>query len=222
MKIETVNIEEIINHSIQNIFRTNTSKPGYVLFDFGTQISSSAFRAVMIGLKNGLATFIQERYNKQLDYQWLGRFDQQVNTPYHLDNASEQSILMLGYEPSEIESELFLADYDSYYHSNAKGIEKEGALYEPIIQESDADILPFRVKLDPFDNKHFKLVVINNSNSKSNREMLGLYHKATILEPDLNKSRVVNSMMLNFIPMNDKLKNVIDEEHFINTTLVSK
>ena len=40
MKIETVNIEEIINHSIQNIFRTDTSKPGYVLCDFRTQISS--------------------------------------------------------------------------------------------------------------------------------------------------------------------------------------
>jgi hypothetical protein len=49
--------------------------------------------------------------------------------------------------------------------------EEKGALYEPIIQESDA-IFYLRVKLDPFDNKHFKLVLIP-ANSKSNREMLG-------------------------------------------------
>jgi hypothetical protein len=38
------------------------------------------------------------------------RFDQQVNT-FHVDNAADQSFLMLGYEPSEIESELHIADY---------------------------------------------------------------------------------------------------------------
>lgn len=222
MKVETISIEDLVNHSIQKIFRTNTSTPGYVLFDFGSQIKSAQFRAVMIGLKQGLATFIKERYNKQLDYQWLGRFDQQVNTPYHLDNASQQSILMLGYEPSQIKSEMFLADYDSYFRSKKSGVEEEGTLYEPIIQESDNEILPFSIKLDPFDNNNYRLLVINNSNSRSNREMLGLYHKARIIKPDLTKSRVVNSIMLNLIPRNEKLKNVIDEENFINTTLVSK
>jgi hypothetical protein len=32
-------------------------------------------------------------------YHWLVRFDQQVNTPFHVD--IDQSFLMLGYEPSE-------------------------------------------------------------------------------------------------------------------------
>jgi hypothetical protein len=36
-----------------------------------------------------------------------------VNTPF-VDNAADQSFLMLGYEPSEIESELHIADYYKY------------------------------------------------------------------------------------------------------------
>jgi predicted nucleotide-binding protein (sugar kinase/HSP70/actin superfamily) len=34
--------------------------------------------------------------------------------PLHVDNAADQSFLMLGYEPSEIESELHIADYYKY------------------------------------------------------------------------------------------------------------
>jgi hypothetical protein len=48
---------------------------------------------------------------KKLSYHWLVRFDQQVNTPFHVDNAADQSFLMLGYEPSEIESELHIYKY---------------------------------------------------------------------------------------------------------------
>jgi hypothetical protein len=56
---------------------------------------------------------------KKLSYHWLVRFDQQVNTPFHVDNAADQSFLMLGYEPSEIESELHIADY--YKYANESG-----------------------------------------------------------------------------------------------------
>jgi hypothetical protein len=32
-------------------------------------------------------------------------------------------------------------------------------------------------------------VVINNSNSREQSRILGLYHKATIIEPDLNEDK---------------------------------
>ena len=41
----------------------------------------------------------------------MARFDQQETTKFHLDGAPEQSMLMLGYEPSRVVSRLFLADY---------------------------------------------------------------------------------------------------------------
>jgi hypothetical protein len=52
----------------------------------------------------------------KLSYHWLVRFDQQVNTPF-VDNAADQSFLMLGYEPSE--SELHIADYYKYANEAA-------------------------------------------------------------------------------------------------------
>jgi hypothetical protein len=66
----------------------------------------------MVDLKNELSFIV--KYDKKLSYHWLVRFDQQVNTPFHVDNAADQSFLMLGYEPSEIESELHIADYYKY------------------------------------------------------------------------------------------------------------
>jgi hypothetical protein len=39
--------------------------------------------------------------------------------PFHVDNAADQSFLMLGYEPSEIESELHIADYYKYANESS-------------------------------------------------------------------------------------------------------
>ena len=41
----------------------------------------------------------------------IGRFSQVTSTEAHLDGAPDESILMLGYEPSEVESRLTIHDY---------------------------------------------------------------------------------------------------------------
>jgi hypothetical protein len=40
----------------------------------------------MVDLKNELSFIV--KYDKKLSYHWLVRFDQQVNTPFHVDNAA--------------------------------------------------------------------------------------------------------------------------------------
>jgi hypothetical protein len=45
------------------------------------------FRSIMVDLKNELSKFTIVKYDKKLSYHWLVRFDQQVNTPFHVDNA---------------------------------------------------------------------------------------------------------------------------------------
>jgi hypothetical protein len=48
----------------------------------------------MVDLKNELSKFTIVKYDKKLSYHWFVRFDQQVNT-FHVDNAADQSFLML-------------------------------------------------------------------------------------------------------------------------------
>jgi hypothetical protein len=109
MGIQEINIEITWNVS-KNVFRTNTNEVGFIHLDFGKNLTPYQFRS-MVDLKNELSKFTIVKYDKKLSYHWLVRFDQQVNTPFHVDNAADQSFLMLGYEPSEIESELHIADY---------------------------------------------------------------------------------------------------------------
>jgi hypothetical protein len=66
----------------------------------------------MVDLKNELSKFTVVKYDKKLSYHCT--FWPASQYPFHVDNAADQSFLMLGYEPSEIESELHIADYYKY------------------------------------------------------------------------------------------------------------
>ena len=118
MRVSKLNIPQMSRYCFANVFRTNTKKPGFVHLDFGVDINSTQLRTIMVNLKKELSKLTQEQFNKPLIYKWLTRFDQQENTKYHLDNTDDQSFLMLGYEPSKIKSELYLADYVKFCEDN--------------------------------------------------------------------------------------------------------
>jgi hypothetical protein len=69
----------------------------------------------MVDLKNELSKFIVKYDKIKLSLLYV----YQSQYPFHVDNAADQSFLMLGYEPSEIESELHIADY--YKYANESG-----------------------------------------------------------------------------------------------------
>ncbi|AUC23057.1 hypothetical protein BTO15_13565 [Polaribacter sejongensis] len=222
MKIKEVNIKKIAEHCIENVFRTNTNSPGFVYLDFGENRTSSELRAIMVALKNELSVFTLRRFNKELSYHWLVRFDQQVSTPFHLDNAEDQSFLMLGYEPSAIESELYIADYYKYANDHKEASEEYLKNFTPVFKEDEAILTPYITKLASFDKHTYKIVLINNSNPKQGRETLGVFHKAKIVKPDLNKSRTVNSMIFNMLSKDNNIEDQKKEHAFLNTDIISK
>ncbi len=221
METEKVDIKNIARDALTNVFRTDTDQPGFIHIDFGQDISSTEFRTLMIQLKTELSVLVANKFHKKLTYQWLGRFDQQLNTPHHLDNAADQSFLMLGYEPSDIESELYLADYHKFSKENKKAANKNFDESNPIYLGDEKLLEPYVTKVQPFPKDTYKIVLINNSNSKAENLMLGVFHKAKIINQDLSKKRVVNSMMLNMVPMNLRDEKKIDEADFKITEHVS-
>ena len=95
----------------KKVFRTDLTEPGFIVIDLGFTLGSQELRKYMVLLKNELSELHIDRFKQKLMYQWMGRFDQQETTKFHLDNAADQSFLMLGYEPTKIKSKLYFSDY---------------------------------------------------------------------------------------------------------------
>ena len=65
----------------------------------------------MVSLADGLNHLAQERLWAHVRVLSMARFDHQTTTKFHLDGAPEESVLMLGYEPTTVASSLNMADY---------------------------------------------------------------------------------------------------------------
>jgi hypothetical protein len=92
---------------------------------------------------------------------------------------------MLGYEPSEIESELHIADYYKYANESStatKDYLKSSLQY----LKMKSELAPYVTKVKLVQSDSFTIVLINNSNPKSDPETLGVFHKV-IVKPDLSK-----------------------------------
>src|SRR5271166_6219249 len=89
------------------VWRTDFSAPGFCLLDLGPGVDSHTLRARMVTLKNRLSEIAERPFV----YRSMSRFDQQETTKFHIDGAPAESLLMLGYEPSNVRSRLILADY---------------------------------------------------------------------------------------------------------------
>ena len=222
MKIQSFNLKKIAKYCAEEVFRANTDAPGFVYLDLGKNLSSYKLREIMVNLKKELSNFTVNKYDKKLSYHWLVRFDQQVNTPFHIDNAADESFLMLGYEPSDISSELYIADFHKFANDNDISPKNYLRNFTPIFKEEEALLIPFITKIESFCKNTYKIVLINNSKPKPEAKTLGVFHKAQIVSKDLKKSRIVNSMIINMLPKNKIIENEPDENKFLKTDTISK
>ena len=109
------------------VWRCDFTAPGFVRLDAGA-VDSHTLRAWMVGLKERLVGVNVRRTGRAFVFRSLGRFDQPETTKFHLDGAPDQSVLMLGYEPSEVRSRPFLADYA---RTNALGVRHKAEVVNP-------------------------------------------------------------------------------------------
>lgn len=116
----------------------------------------------------------------------LGRFDQQVTTKFHRDGAPEESLLVLGYEPSSIQSRFFLADACRAARDAGVGVNAFLSANNPMFPSGERLLGPYvQELLVPRDTG--AIVVVNNSlfpDDAPTPHLLGLLHKGTIERPD--------------------------------------
>ena len=190
----------------ESVFRTGIEKNGFAILDFGADFGSERLRAKMVDLKNELSALCKEYIGQKLDYEWMGRFDQQETTKFHRDNAADFSYLMLGYEPSKVDSKLYFADYSRLIENQNIPIDTYFKGYNPMYMDGEKMLLPYIKEAAPFPKDNYKIVLLNNSKIHT-KWGFGIFHKAEVPERINAEQRVINSTMM-------CLKHIDEEENF--------
>ena len=135
--------DNILGEVFSNVFRHKHENTGFSILSFHQEMNSELLRQSMIDLKKGLSIRCQNKFNQELDYFWLSRFDQQKTTKFHRDNAPTDSYLVLGYEPTKIESRILFADYHQFMVEKNLSIEQYYKLYNPIYKVGEERLSPY-------------------------------------------------------------------------------
>lgn len=181
------------------VWRTDFSAAGFYLRDLGHCVDSHSLRRQMIALKHGLSKMAVARTGKRFVGLSLGRFDQQTTTKFHLDGAPAESLLMLGYEPSEVQSRLALADYTRSAFERGVGPREFLERFNPMFAAGEEALNGYVTELPQPAAGHSRILLINNSSlpfTAARTNPLGVMHRAEIIDPDDRKRRIVNSIMM--------------------------
>ncbi len=186
------------NEVFQRVLRTDWSQPGFAVVILPEGTTSYELRQCMVELKEQLSLLFERKWGERLQYLSLGRFDQQTTTKLHLDGGPDRSVLMLGYEPSEVASELLIADYSAC--AGRMGLTPRQFLeqHNPMFPAGDTLLSADTLHLLEWAQDRCRIVVINNSSVPSDHPQFtaGVMHGARIACPDKTKSRVINSTMI--------------------------
>jgi hypothetical protein len=206
------------------VFRTDFDAPGFCLISLEAATDSHELRQIMVALKFELQRIHRLRTTRDLLYISAGRFDQQVTTKAHRDGAPDESILMLGYEPSVIASEVTLSDYSRCAFDS--GITPRDFLdkHNPMFKSGQSLLEQYTTKVECFSNTNSQILLINNSDAPFDRaSMQGVLHTAKVFVPDENQRRVINSTTIGVFEIGTpEPVSAIDLEQFLVTTAVKR
>lgn len=203
------------------VWRFDFTAPGFCLLDAGPGIDSHTLRSWIVDLKQRLSEVGVRRGGKPFAFRSMARFDQQETTKFHLDGAPEQSMLVLGYEPSRVHSRLFLADYTRAAFD--LGITPQQFLsdFNPVYRRGEELLGRYVTELPQPDESHARILLINNSSlpfTEARTNPLGVMHKAEIITPMVSERRIVNSTML--FTEGDEIGQELQDE-FVRTDKIS-
>jgi len=204
------------------VWRCDFTSPGFCLLDTAPGVNSHTLRSWMVELKERLSEVGVRRGRGAFVFRSMARFDQQENTKFHLDGAPDQSMLMLGYEPSRVRSRLFLADYTRAAFD--LGITSQQFLqdYNPMYRQGEELLDRYVTELPQPGEGHSRILLINNSSlpfTEARTNSLGVMHKAIIVTPNEDERRIVNSTML--VTEGDEIS-AEKQEEFVTTDKISQ
>lgn len=193
------------------VCRTNFAAPGFALIRQTTVKSSLEQRQAMIELKEHLSLAHQARVGPALNWFCLNRFDQEETTKAHRDGAPAQSLLILGYEPTKVKSQIWVADYSACAHQLGLSPVQFLEEFNPMYEKGRLHLAPYMMPVEEYDSNYYQILVVNNSSTALNRaenHWQGLLHSADITGGNLNEKRIINSTIVtpaSISPENDEV-----------------
>jgi len=226
MRPSSLDVRSIAGDIYRRTCRVNFDAPGFCVLNVGQKMDSVAFRRVMVDLKREMAAIHKSTSGNTLAYLSADRFDQQETTRPHLDGGPDECFLMLGYEPSAIDSELVMFDYAKCAFDRGLSPNEFMAKYNPMFKPGYEILRPYAIRVACFSPTDYQIVCINNAcapYSESRPAWQGTLHTATILTPDESKRRVINSTLIASVPAGTP--DAIDKEElndFVTTSVVRR
>jgi hypothetical protein len=213
----------VVERVFDLVWRFDFTGPGFCLLDAGPQVDSSTLRSWMVDLKERLSEIGVRRGGRPFAFRSMARFDQQETTKFHLDGAPEQSMLMLGYEPSRVRSRLFLADYTRAAFDLSIAPQQFLQDFNPMYKKGEDLLGRYVTELPQPPEGQSRILLVNNSSlpfTEARTNPLGVMHKAIIVTPNEAERRIVNSTMLIVVETEEIGK---EQQHeFITTEKVSQ
>ena len=204
------------------VWRFDFNAPGFCVLDVDPKINSKTLRSWMVTLKESLSEIGVRSGSGPFGYLSMGRFDQQVTTKFHRDGAPDESLLMLGYEASNVGSRLFLADYSSAAHDLGMAPKQLLKDFNPMHKRGEELLSRYVTELPQAVPGYSRIVLINNSSlpfDPTRTNSLGVLHQAIIDTPDETQRRIINSTMLALRELDQ-----VDSDaqgHFVTTDQIS-
>jgi hypothetical protein len=199
LRRESRDVESLAAELYRRTCRVDFDQPGVCVLELGPAIDSVGCRGLMVDLKRAMARIHEATTGRTLIYLSATRFDQQETTRPHLDGGPEECLLMLGYEPTAIESELEIFDYARCAFDHGLSPQEFMAAHNPMFEAGQEILRPYAMRVPCFSRTEHRIVCINNSSaawSESEPAWQGVLHTATIPAPDESERRVVDSTMI--------------------------
>ena len=179
--------------------RVGLQEAGFSLLQLGREWGSRALRQLMLDLLDELSILCQSQQGRPLRVLSMSRFNQQNTTRPHRDGGPAESLLLLGYEPTPIESRLSMVDYSAC--ARDRGLTPMEFLdrHNPMFHSGRDVWADYTTNLAEFDSREFQVLLINNSSAgydENDSHWQGVLHQATIPHPREDAVRVVNSIQL--------------------------
>jgi hypothetical protein len=200
-------------------FRYDFNEPGFALIRLSRDTSPKSLRHYMVALKQHLSERYSATQRRDLEYCSAGRFDQQATTKFHLDGSPDESLLMLGYEPTSVASRLSIADYSQCAFNLSISPREFLDHHNPMFSEGAQRLQAYTTEVLPFSNLDYEIVIINNSSAAFGAGLQGVMHKAVVVGANPAKQRIVNSTMICAKASCEKGR--IVESEFVESEVVS-
>jgi hypothetical protein len=179
--------------------RVGFGESGFALLSLGSVGESAGLRRMMLETLDELSRLSGDRFGRRLVALSMSRFNQQASTKPHRDGGPPQSLLLLGYEPTPVRSEIRIADYSRCARDLGLTPLEFLDRHNPMFHASDNRLREYTTLVREFDPEQYQILLINNSScalGEGDPAWLGVLHQATIPHPREDALRVVNSIHL--------------------------